>query len=64
MIKYEIVMGFLHEAEDGAKIGKKIIVQVGNYLFELHNWGEVKDAADLAKLLKDDRYALKLLKEE
>ena len=63
--KYVIVRGFLHEVPGGKKpsqSAKKVILQVGKMLFDLNYWGEVKDGADLAKLLKDDRYAVKLLK--
>jgi hypothetical protein len=64
MQKYEIFGGKLHEFKPGVASGKKVIVQVGNVLFDLHYWGEMKDASELAKLLRDDKYSVRLLKEE
>jgi len=57
MKEYTIERGLLYEGN------KKVIVQIGNMLFECLEWGKVKNAKDLAKLLNNKRYSIRLLKE-
>ena len=56
--------------EKGKGKPKKVLIQIGINFFELYYWGKLKGktkeehAKDIIKLLKDDRYSVKLIKEE
>jgi hypothetical protein len=49
---------------------KKVLVQIGHQFFELNYWGKLRGnnkderGRDLAKMLKEDKYSFRLLREE